>query len=228
MGALIDYAHELDVRVVAEGIETEAELAVIADLGADLGQGWYLGRPAAEPVRVERRLVMDARAGHAQGTTLELRDRALAAATSGVVIADASQEGMPIIYANPAFERLTGYAAAEIIGRNCKFVQGEATDPDASAEMGAAIREGRECRVTVLNYRKDGTTYWCEVHLAPVLDQARTRPAVRRRADRRDRPCRGRAGAARATRPRSPPRQPRRAHRPLEPQSVQSQRGGSS
>ena len=52
VGALIDYAHELDVRVVAEGIETEAELAVIADLGADLGQGWYLGRPAAEPVRV--------------------------------------------------------------------------------------------------------------------------------------------------------------------------------
>jgi EAL domain-containing protein (putative c-di-GMP-specific phosphodiesterase class I) len=63
VGALIDYAHDLDVRVVAEGIETEAELAVIRDLGADLGQGWYLGRPAAEPVRVERRLVMNAKAG---------------------------------------------------------------------------------------------------------------------------------------------------------------------
>ena len=171
VGALIDYAHELDVRVVAEGIETEAELAVISDLGADLGQGWYLGRPAAEPVRVERRLVMDAKAGHSQGTTLEVRDRALASATSGVVIADAVQEGMPIIYANPAFERLTGYGAAEIIGRNCRFLQGEATDPDSTVKMGAALREGRECRVTVLNYRKNGSTFWCEVHLAPVFDR---------------------------------------------------------
>jgi PAS domain S-box-containing protein len=86
------------------------------------------------------------------------------------VIVDAVEEGMPIIYANPAFEQLTGYDAAEIIGRNCAFVQGAATDPDACATMGAAIRGGRECRVTVLNYRKDGTTYWCEVHLAPVFD----------------------------------------------------------
>jgi diguanylate cyclase (GGDEF)-like protein/PAS domain S-box-containing protein len=171
VGALIDYAHELDVRVVAEGIETEAELAVVGGLGADLGQGWYLGRPAAEPVRLDRRLVMDARAGHVQGTTLEARDRALAAATSGVVISDALIEGMPIIYANPAFQRLTGYDAAEITGRSCSFVQGEATDPATRAEMGAALREGRECRVTVLNYRKDGTTYWCEVDLAPVFDR---------------------------------------------------------
>jgi diguanylate cyclase (GGDEF)-like protein/PAS domain S-box-containing protein len=168
---LIDYAHELDSRVVAEGIETEAELAIVAELGADLGQGWYLGRPAADPARVERRLVLDAKAGRAQGATLEIRDRALSSATSGVVIADALQDGMPIIYANPAFERLTGYAAAEINGRDCKFVQGDGTDPSAKAEMSAAMREGRECRVTVLNYRKDGTSYWCEVHLSPVLDR---------------------------------------------------------
>jgi diguanylate cyclase (GGDEF)-like protein/PAS domain S-box-containing protein len=171
VGALIDYAHELDVRVVAEGIETEAELAVISDLGADLGQGWYLGRPAAEPARVDRRRVMDAKAGHVQGTTLELRDRALACATSGVVICDALQPGMPIIYANPAFERLTGYNAGEIAGRDCKFVQGALTSPDTRALMSAALRENRECRVTVLNYRKDGTTYWCEVHLSPVFDR---------------------------------------------------------
>lgn len=171
VGALIDYAHELDSRVVAEGIETEAELAIVAELGADLGQGWYLGRPAAEPARVDRRVVLDAKAGHAQGATLEIRDRALSSATSGVVIADALQGGMPIIYANPAFERLTGYTAAEITGRDCKFVQGDATDPSAKAAMSAAMREGRECRVTVLNYRKDGTSYWCEVHLSPVFDR---------------------------------------------------------
>ncbi len=171
VGAVIDYAHELDIRVVAEGIETEAELAVVSDLGADLGQGWHLGRPAAEPVRVDPRIVMDAKAGHAQGTMLELRDRALASATSGVVITDALQDGMPIIYTNPAFERLTGYGAAEILGRNCRFLQGPATDPVETGKLRAAIANGQECRVTLLNYRKDGTTFWCEVHLAPVFDR---------------------------------------------------------
>ncbi len=61
LGAMIDYAHELDIRVVAEGIETEDDLAAIRDLGADLGQGWYLGRPAAEPAAVEPGLITGAR-----------------------------------------------------------------------------------------------------------------------------------------------------------------------
>lgn len=58
--ALVEYAHELDVRVVAEGIETEAELAAVRAIGADLGQGWYLGRPAADPVRVDPAIVVNA------------------------------------------------------------------------------------------------------------------------------------------------------------------------
>ncbi len=171
MGGVIDYAHELDIRVVAEGIETEAELAVIVDLGADLGQGFYLGRPAAEPVRIDPRIVMDTKVSHSRGTMLELRDRAAAPAASGVVIADALAEGMPIIYANPAFEQLTGYNATEIIGRNHTFVHGQGTDLVTSAKMCAAIEAGQECEVTVLNYRKNGTSYWCEVHLAPVYDR---------------------------------------------------------
>ena len=75
VGALIDYAHELDIRVVAEGIETEPELAVISELGADLGQGWYLGRPAADPVRVDPGVVTDARASRAAATTVEVPGR---------------------------------------------------------------------------------------------------------------------------------------------------------
>ncbi len=62
VAALIDYAHELNVRVVAEGIETEGQLATVRDLGADFGQGWYLGRPGPEPVEVDRKLVLDAAA----------------------------------------------------------------------------------------------------------------------------------------------------------------------
>jgi diguanylate cyclase (GGDEF)-like protein/PAS domain S-box-containing protein len=92
------------------------------------------------------------------------------AATSGVVISDATQPGMPVAYVNPAFERLTGWTAAAITGRNCSVLQTEETDPAAVKEMGDAIREGRECRVTVLNQRRDGSPFWCEIHLAPVRD----------------------------------------------------------
>ncbi len=60
VGALIDYAHELGVRVVAEGIETEEDLAAVRAAGADLGQGWYLGRPGPDPVTVDRRRILEA------------------------------------------------------------------------------------------------------------------------------------------------------------------------
>jgi diguanylate cyclase (GGDEF)-like protein/PAS domain S-box-containing protein len=170
LGAMIDYAHELNIRVVAEGIETEDDLAATRALGADLGQGWYLGRPAAEPVAVEPSLVTGARTDKSLSATLQIRDRALAAATSGVVIADATQPGLPIVYTNPAFERLTGYSPSEITGRSCSILQGRDSDPGAISEMRRAIREGRECRVTLLNFRKDETPFWCEVHLAPVRD----------------------------------------------------------
>jgi len=170
LGAMIDYAHELDIRVVAEGIETEDDLAAARALDADLGQGWYLGRPSTEPVVVDHRLVTEARASRVLRATLRVRDRALAAATSGVVISDATQPGLPIVYVNPAFERLTGWSGPELKGLNCKLLQGKGTDAAAVREMADAVRDGRECRVTVRNYRKDGTPFWCEVHLAPVRD----------------------------------------------------------
>jgi diguanylate cyclase (GGDEF)-like protein/PAS domain S-box-containing protein len=178
VSALLDYAHELGVRVVGEGIETEGELAVVRELGADLGQGWYLGRPAAQPQPVDPGLVRSARDPRAvrtrdearDGTTITLRDRALAAATSGVTIADAGPDH-PIVYVNPAFERMTGYRAAEILGTNCRVLQGEGTDPAAAAELRDALREHREAKVTLRNYRRDGTAFWNEVHLSPVRDE---------------------------------------------------------
>ncbi len=80
LGALIDYAHELDIRVVAEGIETAADLAATRALGADLGQGWYIGRPAAEPVPVASEQILGARAGRVRRIAPETRDWASAAA----------------------------------------------------------------------------------------------------------------------------------------------------
>jgi PAS domain S-box-containing protein len=87
---------------------------------------------------------------------LALKDRALAAAAEGIVIADARRPEMPLISVNSGFERITGYAADSVLGKNCRLLQGMGTDPAAAAEIRRAIAEKRECLVEILNYRKDG------------------------------------------------------------------------
>ncbi len=101
---------------------------------------------------------------------LRLRERALESVSQGILIVDALRPDLPIIYANPAFERLTGYTRGEVIGRNGRMLQGRDTDPTALAELRRAVREGRACTVELLNYKKDGTPFWNELSVSPVRD----------------------------------------------------------
>ena len=101
---------------------------------------------------------------------LDLKDRALAAASEGIVISDARLPDNPLIYANAGFERLTGYPVEEVLGRNCRFLQGPETGRVALEGLRAALRECRECTVLLLNYRKDGTPFWNRLSITPVRD----------------------------------------------------------
>ena len=103
---------------------------------------------------------------------LALKDRALDVAAEGVTIADARQPDRPLIYVNQGFERMTGYPVADVLGRNCRFLQGPETDAAAVAESRAALGERRECLVEILNYRKDGTTFWNRLSITPLRDAA--------------------------------------------------------
>jgi PAS domain S-box-containing protein len=76
----------------------------------------------------------------------------------------------PMVFVNDAFCRLTGYPRAEILGRNCRFLQGADTDPAAIARIRAAVREVRPIEIDVRNYRRDGAPFWNRLMLAPVLD----------------------------------------------------------
>jgi diguanylate cyclase (GGDEF)-like protein/PAS domain S-box-containing protein len=97
-------------------------------------------------------------------------ERAVESTRTGVLITDPNQPDNPIVYANPAFESITGYSVEEVLGRNCRFLQGHDRDQPALEEVRAAILEGRECRVVVRNYRKDGTLFWQELSISPVRD----------------------------------------------------------
>lgn len=84
-----------------------------------------------------------------------------------MVVSDARQPDYPIVLANDAFLELTGYDA-EDIGRNCRFLQGEATSRTAVAQIRAAVAQQREATIEVLNYKKDGTPFWNQLHISPL------------------------------------------------------------
>lgn len=104
--------------------------------------------------------------------SLKLRDQALAASSAGIVMADAQRPDMPLIYVNPAFERMTGYDASEVLGTNCRFLQGDKTQQPALDVLRYAIRRQRNCTVKLLNFRKDGSLFWNELTISPIFDEA--------------------------------------------------------
>ena len=110
------------------------------------------------------------RMGH-RADELTLKTQAMDEAPLGITIADLSQEDEPLVYANAGFETLTGYAAEEAVGRNCRFLQGEDTDPEQVARMRTAIENRESVQVELRNYRKDGTPFWNEVTLAPISEE---------------------------------------------------------
>jgi len=89
----------------------------------------------------------------------------------GLVISDMRQAGQPIIYANPAFLALTGYPLDEVLGRNCNFLQNIATDSDTVQEMIQAIRGHKSFSGKILNYKKDGSTFWNQLSMSPIFDE---------------------------------------------------------
>ena len=90
---------------------------------------------------------------------------------NGVTLADPDLEDAPIVYANKAFERLTGYGQEEIIGFNCRFLQGEDRDQEARAQIAEAMKKNEAIEVTLRNYKKDGTLFHNRLKITPLFDR---------------------------------------------------------
>ncbi|MEO0584453.1 MAG: ATP-binding protein [Bacteroidota bacterium] len=101
----------------------------------------------------------------------DLLIRALEAAASGITIADFRAKDMPLIYANPAYARLTGYSIEEALGKNCRYLQGEESHQVAIHTIRIALKESKPCKVLLKNFKKDGTPFWNELTLSPVFDE---------------------------------------------------------
>ncbi|MEM7034742.1 MAG: GAF domain-containing protein, partial [Chloroflexota bacterium] len=105
-----------------------------------------------------------------QSQVLDIRTRAIEASTESMTIADARQPDLPLIYVNATFEKNTGYTSAEVLGKNCRFLQGNDHDQPELNRLRTALKDERDCVVTLRNYRKDGTLFWNELHISVVRD----------------------------------------------------------
>jgi PAS domain S-box-containing protein len=101
---------------------------------------------------------------------LELRDKAISAVQNGIVITDPNQPDNPIIFCNPGFEKISGYKIEEVMGKNCRFMQGPDTDTVTVSEIRKAISERKHCSVILKNYRKDGTSFWNNLTISPIFN----------------------------------------------------------
>jgi two-component system cell cycle response regulator len=104
------------------------------------------------------------------GFDADMFRRMVETSPGGIVLVDAINPEHPVIYANPGFEALTGYWNAELVGRNLRFLQGDDREQDGRNRLREALGRAETCRVLLRNYRKDGTVFWNEMTVLPLLD----------------------------------------------------------
>ena len=160
---------------------------IVAVLGMDMtAEHWYENRQAARTVVIViTGLVLTVVVGllvawqmrrhqnllwAMSEARFRLLDRVIAQSSNGVLIVDMLEPGQPLMSVNNAFTRMTGYTATEVIGKNCRFLQGKDRDQPELAKLRDAIEARREWRGTLRNYRKDGSMFWNELSLFPVFD----------------------------------------------------------
>ena len=104
------------------------------------------------------------------GFDADLYRRLVENSPEGIVLVDAQDPEHPVIYANPAFQTLTGYSSSELLGRNLRILQGEDREQDGRHRLREALKKGEVCRALLRNYRKDGTVFWNEMSVLPLVD----------------------------------------------------------
>jgi diguanylate cyclase (GGDEF)-like protein/PAS domain S-box-containing protein len=181
--AVIGLCNELGIPLLAEGVETREQLMFLKDAQCAEIQGFLCGPPlpaSAIPATLSTasatlRKVAEGSAADAAGAPWsELAPFArIAEMLNDVIIvttAELGPSGPSIVYVNPAFTRLTGYAAAEVIGRTPRILQGPGTSRATLDNIAAGLRDGRPVHEKVLNFSKSGVPYWLDLKIVPLRD----------------------------------------------------------
>ncbi|MCP4475981.1 MAG: PAS domain-containing protein [Gammaproteobacteria bacterium] len=102
---------------------------------------------------------------------LKLHQRAIAASPDGIMLISVKNEGHPIIYTNPAFKEITGYDTSDVIGQEYNFLYDKDDKQPEIEKIKYAMNQGEDAKVVMRSYRKDGSMFWGEIHLAPVFQR---------------------------------------------------------
>ena len=181
--ATLEYYHPDDrpvlrdafTRAVRDGEPYDLELRIDGEDGADR---WVRirGEPqfeAGDVVRI-RGTIQDITDRKERELELQQMSRAIDRAPIGVTITDPTQADNPLVYVNEGFLDLTGYTREEVVGRNCRFLQGENTNERTVADIRRALEAEDSVSVVLRNYRADGTEFWNGLEIAPVRDEEGT------------------------------------------------------
>lgn len=150
----------------------ETILRLPGDRDIDVSQVIVPHRDARGKIEFYSTIIRDISQVKQAQQAVRLHQRAIDLASTGILITDARKPDNPLIYVNEGFTAITGYSVDETLGRNCRFLQGEDTNPATLATIREAIQNGQDCRVTVLNYRKDGQPFWNELQISAVRNAA--------------------------------------------------------
>jgi PAS domain S-box-containing protein len=161
-----------DLPVVYYDTDEGTDAGRVRDLAASDGVDYVPATPDHEHALLRDR-VTDRVAAERVRADRDVRADAMDQAGIGITIADADHPDEALVYANLGFETVTGYTADEAIGRNCRFLQGEDTDPGQVATLREAIENDVSATVELRNYRADGTPIWNRVSVSPVYDEGR-------------------------------------------------------
>jgi PAS domain S-box-containing protein len=99
---------------------------------------------------------------------LQLFEQAMNKASCGITVADANKPDMPLMYINDSFIAMTGYTKSEVLGKNCRFLQGDADNTEARKQIRSAFERKASVTVVMKNFKKDGTMFYNELHIAPL------------------------------------------------------------
>lgn len=104
------------------------------------------------------------------GIIPQILTQILDGSVNGITLSDPDKEDNPIVYANKAFEKITGYSQEETVGRNCRFLQGQERDQEELQQIRDAIKNAKPVEVTLKNFRKNGELFYNRLSITPLFD----------------------------------------------------------
>ena len=189
---VISLAKAFQRNIIAEGVETIEHGTALLELGCPLAQGYGIARPMPAsdiPVWMDswkpdiawrgRGIIQIINQslkenilyqnGGLERVDIELLKAAVMDSRDGITISDFTKPDNPLMFINPAFETMTGYSMEDVINLNCRYLQGDDRDQPEREIIRHAINNMQPCVVTLRNYRKDGSMFWNELSLTPVI-----------------------------------------------------------